>query len=61
MSQRTRDLLNEGNEDEEGEDLKSRLEALEKSTGKIEEMLGKLCKKLNDRGETVSISVEDGG
>ena len=48
MSQRMRDLLNEGSEDEEGEGLKGRLEALEKSTGRIEEMLGRLCEELDD-------------
>jgi hypothetical protein len=47
ISQRMRDLLNEGSEDEDDE-VRSRLEALEKSTGRIEEMLGRLCEELDD-------------
>jgi hypothetical protein len=62
MSQRMKDLLNEGSEDEEGEDLKSRLEALEKSTGRIEEMLGRLCEELDDGPRKRSEgSIEGGG
>ena len=48
ISQRMRDILNEASEDDESEDLKSRLEALEKSTGRIEEMLERLCENLDD-------------
>lgn len=48
MSQRIRDLLNEGSEDEEEEGVKGRLEALEKGMGRIEEMLGRLCEDLED-------------
>jgi hypothetical protein len=63
MSQRMRDLLNEGSEDEDREDMKSRLEALEKSTGRIEEMLERLCLALDDapRKRSSNSSMTGGG
>lgn len=47
LSQHLKDLINEGSEDG-GEDVKSRLEALEQSTIRIERMLGRLCEKLDE-------------
>jgi hypothetical protein len=61
LSQRMRDLLNDGSEDEEGEDVKSRLEALEKSTGRIEKMLGRLCEELDDGPRKRSESSSEAG
>jgi len=49
LSGHLRNLLNEGSEDGDGDDVKTRLDALEKATGRIEEMLGKLCEELDDR------------
>ena len=43
-----RDMLKDDSEDGDGGDIKSRLDALEKSTLRIEEMLGKLCEDLDD-------------
>ncbi|TVY30481.1 hypothetical protein LHYA1_G000520 [Lachnellula hyalina] len=48
LSQHVKDLINEGSEDGGGEDMKSRLEALEQSTMRIERMLGRLCEKLDE-------------
>lgn len=57
MSQRMRDLLNEGSgdEDEESESLRSRLGKLEKSTERIEGMLGRLCEELDDKPKRKSV------
>lgn len=63
MSQRMRDLLNDGSEEDDSvEDMKTRLEALEKSAGRIEEMLGRLCEELDDgpRKKSESSSVAGG-
>jgi hypothetical protein len=61
MSQKMRDILNQGSEDEDdAEDMKSRLEALERSTGRIEQMLGRLCEELDD-GPKRSVSSSVGG
>jgi len=48
LSQHLKDLINEGSED--GDDMKTRLEALEQSTRRIERMLGRLCEELEDGG-----------
>jgi hypothetical protein len=61
MSQRVRDLLNEGSENEEGESVKDRLGALEKSTVRIEEMLGRLCEALDDGPRKKSASPSEVG
>lgn len=45
---RLRTLLNEGSEDGDGEDVKTRLEAVEKTTLRIERMLQRLCEELDD-------------
>lgn len=45
---RLRTLLNEGSEDGDGEDVKTRLEAVEKTTLRIEKMLQRLCEELDD-------------
>jgi hypothetical protein len=64
MSQRMKDFLNEGSEDEDEDGWKSRLEKLEKSTGRIEEMLGRLCEELDEgpthrkRGESENVGGE---
>lgn len=49
LSQHLKDLINEGSENG-SDDVKSRLEALELSTLRIERMLGRLCEVL-DEGE----------
>lgn len=51
-----RDLLNEGSSDEEGEDLRGRLDKLEECMGRVEGLLGKLCKELD--GNSVEGGVE---
>jgi len=58
LSQRVKDLLNEGSEDGEvKENVRKRLEALEKSTVRIEEMLGRLVANLDPPGSgSVSLS-----
>ena len=58
LSQRVKDLLNEGSEDgEEKENVRDRLEALEKSAVRIEEMLGRLVANLDPPGSgSVSLS-----
>jgi hypothetical protein len=56
---RLRTLLNEGSEDGDGEDVKTRLEAVEKSTLRIEKMLQRLCEELDD-GMRKSDSVDAG-
>ena len=45
---RLRSLLNEGSEDDDEEDVKIRLEAVEKTTLRIEKMLQRLCDELDD-------------
>jgi hypothetical protein len=45
---RLRTLLVEGSEDGDGEDVKTRLEAVEKTTLRIEKMLQRLCEELDD-------------
>lgn len=45
---RLRTLLNEGSGDGDGEDVKTRLEAVEKTTLRIEKMLQRLCEELDD-------------
>jgi hypothetical protein len=59
LSSHLRNLLNEGSEGGDGDDVKTRLDALEKATGRIEEMLGKLCEELDDRMQT-SVSTAAG-
>lgn len=56
---RLRTLLNEGSEDGDGEDVKTRLEAVEKTTLRIEKMLQRLCEEL-DGGIGRSGSVDAG-
>ncbi|TGO63193.1 hypothetical protein BOTNAR_0103g00110 [Botryotinia narcissicola] len=46
-----RDLLNEGSSDEEGEDIKGRLEKLEQCMGRVEGLLGRLCRDLDGKSE----------
>ncbi|RDL34520.1 Uncharacterized protein BP5553_07648 [Venustampulla echinocandica] len=48
LPQRLRDLISPESEDENTEDVKNRLEALEKSTLRIEGLLGRLCADLDD-------------
>ncbi|KAK6582309.1 hypothetical protein PZA11_004717 [Diplocarpon coronariae] len=43
-----RDLLNEQSEDGKESDTSLRLEALERATARIEDMLGRLCRELDD-------------
>ncbi|KAM0162244.1 hypothetical protein ACHAPG_001942 [Botrytis cinerea] len=55
-----RDLLNEGSSDEEGEDIKGRLEKLEQCMGRVEGLLGRLCRELDGKsvqgeGEEVDV------
>ena len=57
MSQRMRDLLNEDSDEEDGDSVKGRLEALERSTSRIEDMLGRLCSDLDDVPKRRSSSV----
>lgn len=45
---RLRTLLLEGSEDGDGEDVNTRLEAVEKTTLRIEKMLQRLCEELDD-------------
>lgn len=45
-----RDLLNEGS-DEEGEDIKGRLGRLEEGLGRLEGLLGRLCRELDGKGK----------
>jgi hypothetical protein len=54
-----RDMMKDESEDGDGDDVKSRLEALEKSTLRIEEMLGRLCEDIDD-GTRKSRSVHGG-
>jgi len=56
---RLRTLLVEGSEDGDGEDVKTRLEAVEKTTLRIEKMLQRLCEEL-DGGIGRSGSVDAG-
>lgn len=58
LSKHLKDLINEGSED--GDDVKSRLEALEQSTLRIERMLGRLCEELDEGGRRVG-TVDLGG
>ncbi|ESZ89661.1 hypothetical protein SBOR_9957 [Sclerotinia borealis F-4128] len=44
-----RDLLNEESSDEEGEDIRSRLGKLEDCMGRVEGLLGRLCKELDGK------------
>ncbi len=56
ISGRLKDMLNAEGDDGQGADLATRLEALENATGRIEEMLGKLCGGLDDdRSKSSSI------
>jgi hypothetical protein len=50
--------LNEGSEDDDEEDVKIRLEAVEKTTLRIEKMLQRLCEELDDGMRRSSV---DGG
>jgi hypothetical protein len=52
-------LLTEGGEEGEGEDVKTRLETVEKTTLRIENMLQRLCDELDD-GMRRSINVDAG-
>ena len=56
---RLRTLLNEGSEDGDDEDVKTRLGGLEKTTLRIEKMLQRLCEELED-GMRRSASVDAG-
>jgi len=56
---RLKNLLSEGSEEGDREDVKSRLEVLEKTTSRIEKMLQRLCEELND-GMERSGSVDAG-
>jgi hypothetical protein len=58
LSQHLKDLINEGSE--QGDDVKSRLEALEQSTLRIERMLGRLCEELDEGGRGGG-SADEGG
>jgi hypothetical protein len=62
ISQRMKELLNEGSDAEDGESVKERLEALEKSSRRIESMLARLCGELDERtGRRTESSSDDEG
>ncbi|KAK2626060.1 hypothetical protein QTJ16_004322 [Diplocarpon rosae] len=48
LSGHARDMLNEQSEDGKESDTSSRLEALERAAARMEEMLGRLCRTLDD-------------
>lgn len=62
LSQHMKDVLFESSDDEENEGgWKKRLEALEKSTGRIEKMLGRLCLELDDKLQRLSMLAGETG
>ncbi|KAJ8061881.1 hypothetical protein OCU04_009672 [Sclerotinia nivalis] len=52
-----RDLLNEGSSDEEGEHIRVRLGKLEECMGRVEGLLGRLCRELDGK----SVDEDSGG
>ncbi|KAI9651192.1 hypothetical protein NHQ30_001229 [Ciborinia camelliae] len=54
-----RDLLNEGSSDDESEDIRGRLGKLEECMGRMEGLLGRLCRELD--GKSLEGGVEDAG
>jgi len=59
LTGRLRNLLNEGSEEGDGEDVKTRLGVLEETTLRIEKMLKRLCEEMDD-GMRKSGSVDAG-
>lgn len=58
LTGRLKALLTEGSEEGEEDDVKARLEAVEKSTLRIERMLERLCEELDDGMKRSSNSEE---